>query len=111
MAALSTVSALVVLIIACAAGVRATEVRSTFADENPIRQVVSDGLRELETTVLRVIGQTRHARTFARFAHRFLLLCSLYRTHDQLKYVRFMFDFFFFSCLDFNLLNSNLIFG
>ncbi|CAI9260089.1 unnamed protein product [Lactuca saligna] len=82
MAAFSTVSALVVLIIACAAGVHATEVRSTFAEENPIRQVVSDGLRELETTVLRVIGQTRHARTFARFAHRY---GKRYETADEMK--------------------------
>ncbi|KAI3789977.1 hypothetical protein L2E82_02785 [Cichorium intybus] len=82
MAAFSTVSALVVLIIACAAGVRATAIGSSFAEENPIRQVVSDGLRELETTVLQVIGQTRHALTFARFAHRY---GKKYETADEMK--------------------------
>ncbi|KVH93999.1 Cysteine peptidase, asparagine active site-containing protein [Cynara cardunculus var. scolymus] len=70
MAAFSTVSVFVVLIIACAAGVQANGIGSTFSDENLIRQVVSDGLHELETSVLKVIGQTRHALTFARFAHR-----------------------------------------
>lgn len=45
---------------------------ATFADENPIRQVVSDGLQELENGILQVIGQTRDALSFARFATRLL---------------------------------------
>lgn len=41
-----------------------------FAQVNPIRQVVSDGLRELENSFAQVIGNTRHVLSFARFAHR-----------------------------------------
>nr|GLL22018.1 cysteine proteinase 3-like [Ipomoea trifida] len=36
-----------------------------FADDNPIRQVVSDGLHELESSILQVIGSTRHASCLA----------------------------------------------
>ncbi|KAK4337986.1 hypothetical protein RND71_042473 [Anisodus tanguticus] len=43
---------------------------ATFADENPIRQVVSDCLHELENGILQVVGQTPHALSFARFASR-----------------------------------------
>ncbi|KAK3034505.1 hypothetical protein RJ639_032494 [Escallonia herrerae] len=43
---------------------------SSFPEENPIRQVVSDGLSELEAHVLQVLGHTCHALSFARFAHR-----------------------------------------
>ncbi|KAM0000519.1 putative cathepsin H [Helianthus debilis subsp. tardiflorus] len=57
---------MVVLIIVCAQVVHST----TFFDENPIKQVVPDGLQELETSIVRLIGQTPHALTFARFAHR-----------------------------------------
>uniref|UniRef100_A0A5B6YKB2 Putative cysteine protease Cp1 n=1 Tax=Davidia involucrata TaxID=16924 RepID=A0A5B6YKB2_DAVIN len=67
MARFSLVSLL--LLIACAVGAQAGS--SAFDDENPIRLVVSDGLRDLETSVLQVIGHTRHALSFARFAHRF----------------------------------------
>ncbi|KAI3775613.1 hypothetical protein L1987_50194 [Smallanthus sonchifolius] len=80
---MATVSVIAVLIIACAAaGVRATGIGSTFSDDNPIRQVVSDGLRELETSVLQVIGQTQHALTFARFAHRH---GKKYESADEMK--------------------------
>ncbi|KAA8534771.1 hypothetical protein F0562_029787 [Nyssa sinensis] len=46
---------------------------STFDDENPIRSVVSDGLREFETSVLKIVGHTcrAHVLSFARFAHRY----------------------------------------
>ncbi|XP_070037337.1 cysteine proteinase 3 [Nicotiana tomentosiformis] len=44
---------------------------ATFAVENPIRQVVSDGLHELENGILQVVGQSRHALSFVRFAHRY----------------------------------------
>ncbi|XP_038698899.1 thiol protease aleurain-like [Tripterygium wilfordii] len=43
---------------------------SSFLDSNPIR-MVSEGLGELEASVLKVIGNTHHALFFARFAHRF----------------------------------------
>nr|GMC46787.1 thiol protease aleurain-like [Ipomoea batatas]GME04866.1 thiol protease aleurain-like [Ipomoea batatas] len=36
-----------------------------FANDNPIRKVVSDGLHELESSILQVIGSTRHASCFA----------------------------------------------
>ncbi|MFS7979406.1 hypothetical protein Hanom_Chr10g00926941 [Helianthus anomalus] len=36
------------IVVACVVGVSASGIGSIFADENPTRQVVSDGLRELE---------------------------------------------------------------
>nr|GMC86785.1 cysteine proteinase 3-like [Ipomoea batatas]GME08098.1 cysteine proteinase 3-like [Ipomoea batatas] len=36
-----------------------------FANDNPIRKVVSDGLHELESSILQVIDSTRHASCFA----------------------------------------------
>ncbi|CAA0836842.1 Thiol protease aleurain [Striga hermonthica] len=42
-----------------------------LADENPIRQVVVDGLHELESSTLRIVGSSRRALSFARFAHRY----------------------------------------
>lgn len=60
-----------ILIIAIVAGAAA---HSSFSDDNPIRQVVSEGLHDFETSVLRVVGNTRHALRFARFAHRSVLL-------------------------------------
>lgn len=61
-------------LIACAAGAEdgssSSSSSALFYQENPIRQVVTDGLRELETSVLQALGNTRHAISFARFAHR-----------------------------------------
>ncbi|KAM0003781.1 putative cathepsin H [Helianthus debilis subsp. tardiflorus] len=54
----------------CAVGESSRGIGSIFANENLIRQVVSDGLREVETAVLQVIGETPHDLTFARFANR-----------------------------------------
>ncbi|EYU28328.1 hypothetical protein ABFS82_12G128700 [Erythranthe guttata] len=56
------------VLIACIAGARAGS--EFLADENPIRQVV-DGLHELETSILRVLGNSQRALSFARFAHRY----------------------------------------
>nr|GMC69448.1 cysteine proteinase 3-like [Ipomoea batatas] len=42
-----------------------TGLNAFFADDNPIRQVVSDGLHELESSILQVIGSTRHASCLA----------------------------------------------
>ncbi|GMI84320.1 hypothetical protein like AT3G45310 [Hibiscus trionum] len=42
---------------------------STFEDSNPI-QMVSGGLRGFESSVLSVLGDTRHAISFARFAYK-----------------------------------------
>ncbi|KAK6152042.1 hypothetical protein DH2020_014677 [Rehmannia glutinosa] len=56
------------VLIACVAGTRAGS--EFLIEENPIRQVV-DGLHELETSILRIIGDSRRALSFARFAHRY----------------------------------------
>ena len=58
----------VLLVLSCAVA------GSVFDDSNPIR-MVSDRLRELESEVVRVVGHTRHALRFARFAHRFIRSC------------------------------------
>ncbi|KAL1805183.1 hypothetical protein ACET3Z_028251 [Daucus carota] len=68
-----------ILIIAIVAGAAA---HSSFSDDNPIRQVVSEGLHDFETSVLRVVGNTRHALRFARFAHRY---GKSYETTDEMK--------------------------
>ncbi|MBA0693930.1 hypothetical protein Goari_004269 [Gossypium aridum] len=62
MARLTLVSSIILLLCSVAAG-------STFEDSNPI-QMVSDGLSGFESSVLRVIGHTRHALSFARFAYK-----------------------------------------
>jgi cathepsin H len=55
---------LIFFLVSCAAAA------SSFEDSNPIR-LVSDGLRDFESQVLQVVGNTRHALSFARFAHRY----------------------------------------
>ncbi|XP_039031534.1 thiol protease aleurain-like [Hibiscus syriacus] len=62
MARLTLVSS-IILILCCIAGA------STFEDSNPIH-MVSDGLRGFESSVLNVIGHTRNAISFARFAYK-----------------------------------------
>ncbi|KAL2501428.1 Thiol protease aleurain-like [Forsythia ovata] len=60
-----------VLIACCVAGATITAGgSSTFADDNPIRQVV-DGLHDLQTSILQIVGNSRRALSFARFAHRY----------------------------------------
>ncbi|XP_057538766.1 pro-cathepsin H-like [Amaranthus tricolor] len=54
------------LLISCFA---TPSISSTFTDENPIR-LVSDGLQEIESSVVSLLGNTRHALSFARFIHR-----------------------------------------
>ncbi|CAK9138506.1 unnamed protein product [Ilex paraguariensis] len=71
---------LLFILIGCVAGTIAGS--SSFADENPIKQVVSDDLREFEASVLQVIGHTRHALSFARFAHRYR---KRYETVEEMK--------------------------
>ncbi|KAK8503167.1 hypothetical protein V6N13_025922 [Hibiscus sabdariffa] len=66
MAGLTLVSSIVLLLCSAAAAAAAA---STFEDSNPIL-MVSDGLRGFESTVLRVIGHSRHAISFARFAYK-----------------------------------------
>ncbi|KAH7835328.1 hypothetical protein Vadar_025076 [Vaccinium darrowii] len=43
---------------------------STFNNKNPITTVVSNAICEFETSIVRVIGTSRQALSFARFAHR-----------------------------------------
>ncbi|KAE8714082.1 Cysteine proteinase 2 [Hibiscus syriacus] len=52
-----------IFLLCCVAGA------STFLESNPI-QMVSGGLRGFESSVLRVIGHTRHAISFARFTYK-----------------------------------------
>ncbi|KAM0040965.1 putative transcription regulator SWI/SNF-BAF60b family [Helianthus debilis subsp. tardiflorus] len=56
---------------------------SIFADENLIRQVVFDGLREVETAVRQVIGKTPYDLTFARFANRY---GRKYESSEEIKH-------------------------
>ena len=69
MARLAVVTAVLLMLCAVAAGAADHHFRSKFDEENPI-SLVTDGLRELESSVLRLIGDARHAHAFARFAHR-----------------------------------------
>ncbi|KAL9441957.1 hypothetical protein AB3S75_020459 [Citrus x aurantiifolia] len=68
----------IILLVCCAAAASA----SSFDDSNPIRLVSSDGLRDFETSVLQVIGQARHALSFARFAHRY---GKMYESVEEMK--------------------------
>ncbi|KAJ4841883.1 hypothetical protein Tsubulata_015445 [Turnera subulata] len=54
---------------------------SRFDDSNPIR-LASDRLRDLEASFAKVIGNTRRAISFARFAHRH---GKSYETEEELK--------------------------
>ncbi|XP_077230939.1 pro-cathepsin H-like [Tasmannia lanceolata] len=49
----------------------ATRAKSFNDEENPIRLVTDGSLRDLEFSLLQVIGHTRHALKFARFARRY----------------------------------------
>ncbi|XP_051148858.1 cysteine proteinase 3-like [Andrographis paniculata] len=55
-------------LIACAAA--GSHGGSEFLEESRIRQVV-DGLHELETSILGIVGNSRRALSFARFARRY----------------------------------------
>ncbi|XP_024033301.1 thiol protease aleurain isoform X1 [Citrus clementina] len=68
----------IILLLCCAAAASA----SSFDDSNPIRLVSSDGLRDFETSVLQVIGQARHALSFARFARRY---GKIYESVEEMK--------------------------
>lgn len=70
---------------------------NAFANDNPIRQVVSDGLHELESSILQVIGSTRHAYCFARFAHKFVFNSSSY-----IYIYNFFFDIFLKKFIPYN---------
>ncbi|GFY98521.1 aleurain-like protease [Actinidia rufa] len=70
---------LLIILVAC---VTVASSASTFDDENPIRTVVSDALREFETSILSVVGNSRHALSFARFGHRY---GKRYKTAEETK--------------------------
>ncbi|XP_031267922.1 thiol protease aleurain-like [Pistacia vera] len=74
MARITLVSSLILLLSCVATG-------SSFDDSNPIR-LVSDGLFDLEASILQVIGHSHHALSFARFAHRFE---KKYETVQEMK--------------------------
>ncbi|XP_048133952.1 pro-cathepsin H-like [Rhodamnia argentea] len=65
------------LAIACSAAA------TSFEDSNPIR-LVSDGglLHDLESSILQIVGHTRHALSFARFANRY---GKRYETVEEIK--------------------------
>lgn len=67
-----------ILLLCCAAAASA----SSFDDSNPIRLVSSDGLRDFETSVLQVIGQARHALSFARFSRKH---GKIYESVEEMK--------------------------
>lgn len=75
MARLTLISS-ILLLLCCSASAG-----SSFDDSNPIR-LVSDGLRDFESSVLQIIGHTRHALSFARFAHRY---GKRYETAEEMK--------------------------
>lgn len=84
-------SALLLLVIAAVAA------GSSFDESNPI-QMVSDGLREFESHVLQVVGNTRHALRFARFATKYCLLSfqlSVFRSLEFLDWSLFFIYLFF----------------
>ncbi|CAM8977541.1 unnamed protein product [Rhodiola kirilowii] len=54
---------------------------STFDESNPIR-LVSDRLSEIESSIVEVVGNTRRALTFARFAHKH---GKKYETAEEIK--------------------------
>ncbi|KAK8581852.1 hypothetical protein V6N12_072058 [Hibiscus sabdariffa] len=74
MARLTLLSPILFLLCFAAAAAAAAP---TFEESNPI-QMVSDGLRGFESSVLRVIGHTRHAISFARFAYKYFSISSLH---------------------------------
>ncbi|XP_047323513.1 thiol protease aleurain-like [Impatiens glandulifera] len=59
-----------IFLLVCVAVAGAGE-SSSFDGENPIRSVVYDGIRQLEASVLEVVGYSRRAISFARFATRY----------------------------------------
>lgn len=58
-------SAILLVLVAAAA----TTEEIGFDNSNPIR-MVSDSLREIEETVVEILGHSRHVHSFSRFAHR-----------------------------------------
>ncbi|GAB4838046.1 hypothetical protein Ancab_027574 [Ancistrocladus abbreviatus] len=69
------------LLISFIAAISSSSSASTFTEDNPIR-LVSDSLHDLEFSFLKVLGSTRHALSFARFAYRY---GKRYETIEEMK--------------------------
>ncbi|KAL9252652.1 Thiol protease aleurain-like-like protein [Drosera capensis] len=63
-------AAIIAVILAVVAAAATTTRASTFTEENPIR-LVSDRLREIESSVVEAVGNSGRALSFARFLHRY----------------------------------------
>ncbi|CAN8255023.1 unnamed protein product [Cochlearia groenlandica] len=61
-------SSAILFILVAAAATAAEEIG--FDESNPIK-MVSDSLREVEETVVEILGKSRHVHSFSRFAHRY----------------------------------------
>ncbi|XP_065849223.1 thiol protease aleurain-like [Euphorbia lathyris] len=72
-----TFASSILLLLVCVAAA----VGSSFDDSNPIR-LVSDRLRDFEESVVKVVGHSRRALSFARFAHRY---GKSYETEEEMK--------------------------
>ncbi|KAL3744659.1 hypothetical protein ACJRO7_013860 [Eucalyptus globulus] len=71
-------SAVLLLLVAVAVSAAA----SSFEESNPIRLFPDGGLRDLESSIVQIVGRTRHAFSFARFANRY---GKRYETAEEIK--------------------------
>ncbi|CAH2063996.1 unnamed protein product [Thlaspi arvense] len=72
-------SSAIMLVLAAAATATAEEIG--YNDTKPIG-IVSDSLREVHETFVKVIGQSRHVLSFSRFAHRY---GKMYESAEEMK--------------------------
>nr|BBD74171.1 Ficin 2c [Ficus carica] len=77
MASLTSLSSLLLLLLVLVAAADG----SSFEEWNPIR-LVSDGLRDFHSQLLQVVGNTRHALSFTRFASKY---GKRYETEEEIK--------------------------
>ncbi|GMH04143.1 hypothetical protein Nepgr_005982 [Nepenthes gracilis] len=83
---ISSLSSLAVILIIFIA-ILPSSSSSSFTEDNPIR-LVSDGLRDLEFSVVRVLGNARHAHFFARFLRRYE------KRYDTIEEIQLRFEVF-----------------
>ncbi|KFK39561.1 hypothetical protein AALP_AA3G260200 [Arabis alpina] len=72
-------SSSILLVLVAATATTTEEIK--FDNSNPIR-MVSDSLRELEETVVEILGHSRHVLSFSRFAHRY---GKKYQSAEEIK--------------------------